>query len=477
MSKDKILLISILLIAAFLRFSGLDSHALWIDEETTVMETKGIYNKSNLDFILSDECSYRDVINANINSDSGNGILHVSLLHLVFEIVPVSDFNLRIVSVIFGIFLVYFIFSFAKILFNNTKWALLCAALAALHPALIIYSQEGRPYMMAVLFSFLSTVFYYKIAFKGETTIKNLLAYGVFAAIAFLSHYMMLYIFVVHGVFALFLKLNRKQFLYLIGAGAIVAISFLLWYVSGGDEGFKFMTSVNEAYKIKSDENPQDSFYGHTTALSIVQGWVQIILYITGNLLQNTGIQLRVLFPFLVLPFFVFGFVFFNQKDKRKEILFFLVLFFMGPAFSMALAIKAGHNISFQPNYSLFSVPYFIILLGYFVVSIKDSARKYLYAIPLLLIIALAVYSIFIDYAHPGQQKENGYQILVDDIRKKCEEDKSVEALTFKSDKDAIMFNIYLGNSTCIRHQKIDKHLTERYLIEYSDKTREMILK
>ncbi len=126
-------LIFILLIATFLRFYRIDSQSLWHDEG----------NSYQMTFKSTDR------IVASAAAD-----IHPPLYYFLLSawrfVAGNSEFVLRGLSAFFGIILVALVYRLGKSCFDETA-ALASAFFAAIHPALIYYSQEMRMYEMTAM--------------------------------------------------------------------------------------------------------------------------------------------------------------------------------------------------------------------------------------------------------------------------------------------------------------------------------------
>lgn len=127
-------LITLLLVGLTLRLIA-SNQSFWLDEAITALQTK-----SSLHHYLS----------AFAPTDFHPPGYYV-LTWSVAQLVPASEFTLRLPSIIFGTLSIYLVYAIAKRL--APKSALLAAALIATAPLHMYYSQEARMYMMALFFA------------------------------------------------------------------------------------------------------------------------------------------------------------------------------------------------------------------------------------------------------------------------------------------------------------------------------------
>ncbi|MCA1554316.1 MAG: glycosyltransferase family 39 protein, partial [Chloroflexi bacterium] len=130
LSRSTLVLLAILVLAAALRFYRIDTQSLWSDEGSSVVQAT------------------RDVasIVANAAADIHPPLYYV-LLH--FWVMPfgTSEVGVRSFSALLGVTLVLMCFLLGRQLWDE-RTGMVAAALAALNPFQIYYSQEARMYML-----------------------------------------------------------------------------------------------------------------------------------------------------------------------------------------------------------------------------------------------------------------------------------------------------------------------------------------
>jgi mannosyltransferase len=174
--------------------------------------------------------------------------LHYYLLHEVFREFGFGDYPARLVSAIFGTLTILAIFLLAQYLFD-TSTGLIAAVLMAISQLAIMYSQEARPYSMAVCLTAFA-IYFFCVALRE----RNWLAwcgFVVFSILMLYTHYyagMILACLYVYGFF------RRKQFripaLWWSLALLALAAAFVPWLTSGVVEkalGSPKVTRVNQA--------------------------------------------------------------------------------------------------------------------------------------------------------------------------------------------------------------------------------------
>lgn len=119
-----------------------------------------------------------------------------------------SPEGIRFFSLIFGILTVISIYWIGKRMFD-TRAGLLAAAIAAISPFAIEYSQEARMYSLFGFF-FLWSIWFFVKALDGDKR-KDWIYWGIFAGLSFLTHYLALFFFIIFYVCYVFYGRNFKK--------------------------------------------------------------------------------------------------------------------------------------------------------------------------------------------------------------------------------------------------------------------------
>jgi hypothetical protein len=141
-----------MLLAGWLRWSGLGRQSLWVDE----MSSFGMANTG-----------LRHVIPVVLAFD-GHPPLYILVVHFadfVFKLGTVD--SVRVPSVLAGIATVGIVYALARLLVGRLA-AILCIALVTLSPLLVWYSREGRMYALTWLFVMLSYLALVQAARSGR---------------------------------------------------------------------------------------------------------------------------------------------------------------------------------------------------------------------------------------------------------------------------------------------------------------------
>jgi len=188
---------SVLLIALVVRLTSLDQ-SFWLDETTTATVA-------------------RDMPLSEFFSSFLPGDFHPPLHYLTVKawggVFGFSEMALRFTSVLFGLATVYLTYRIGKLL-NSGRVGLMAAALLAVAPLHIYYSQELRMYAMT---AFLATVsFYHFLRLLDKPQKSDWILWSTSIALLLLTDYLPMFILPVFWAYARRAKLSQawwKQFL------------------------------------------------------------------------------------------------------------------------------------------------------------------------------------------------------------------------------------------------------------------------
>ncbi len=156
-----------------------------------------------------------------------NPPLYYYVLHFWVRAAGTTEFAARYPSAFFGVLTVAVTFALGMALFGPAA-GLAGAALAAVSPFLIWYSQEARMYALAVLLALLGSW----LVWQGLSGRRVWPAYALTTAAAAYTHYLCLLVPVGHAVFVLGRAVDPRQRPAVKGwvlAGAAAAVLYLPW--------------------------------------------------------------------------------------------------------------------------------------------------------------------------------------------------------------------------------------------------------
>ena len=210
MNKDRPwLLLLIILIAFMLRLTLLGQQSLWYDEGVTWLLSQMRYLSDLIQWTAADiqpPLYYLLIWNS----------------HIVFG---QSEWALRFPSVVFNTLTIPLIYVLARRLFANwpsyrSLAALLAAAILALSPLMIYYSQEARMYTLLVFEATLASYLLLKIVHSAQpgqadaSSAFRLLPlaflYALVAATALYTHYFAAFLLLAHGLYIALILWQRR---------------------------------------------------------------------------------------------------------------------------------------------------------------------------------------------------------------------------------------------------------------------------
>ncbi|MBT7310417.1 hypothetical protein HN843_01545, partial [bacterium] len=194
--KNSLYLSLIILLGAVLRFIHLDNLPMWIDEYALWKICNPGPGHSFIEQLLD---NYQSPLFMVAIWNSVQGV--------------VAEWQMRLPSVIAGIFTIPLIFTLATDLFDRRSgW--IAAFLTAISPFHIWYSQDGRGYSFMIFFAACATLLLFKLI-ENKLSLKYYLFYGLTLALMVLSNQSAMFLIVAHLlVIALFnFPTSRIQFL------------------------------------------------------------------------------------------------------------------------------------------------------------------------------------------------------------------------------------------------------------------------
>jgi 4-amino-4-deoxy-L-arabinose transferase-like glycosyltransferase len=213
-ARKRGLLILILLLAFALRLVRLEEREMWYDEAFAVL-----YAEKDMEAIIYGTVTAVEGAAADIHP-----LLYYFFLHHWMSLGQ-SPFVVRFPSVIFGLLTICLVFRLGQELFS-TRAGLIAAALTAVSPFHIWYSQEARMYSLLCLATLLSIYFFVR-GWKQERWVYWL-AFSIFTALSLYAHNLA---FLVLLTLDLFVVLQRRWRLLgpLLLSHIAIALLFLPW--------------------------------------------------------------------------------------------------------------------------------------------------------------------------------------------------------------------------------------------------------
>jgi mannosyltransferase len=183
-SGEVVLLVALLALGAALRFATLGTQSFDLDESVTV----ALIHRG-----------FSDMLSAIPHTESTPPLYYV-LAWLWVKLFGLSEVGLRSLSALFGTAMIPLAYVTAKRL-SSSRGGLIAAALTAVSPWLIWYSQEARSYALFALLSLASFVFFVHALESPRPT--NLVGWAATSALALASHYFAVFMVVPEALWLL----------------------------------------------------------------------------------------------------------------------------------------------------------------------------------------------------------------------------------------------------------------------------------
>lgn len=191
-ARIRLILIVILLVAFLLRVYDLGHESIWMDEAFSVSVAK-------LDFLGIIKGTAKDL----------HPPLYYLLLHFWIKLFGISEFTIRFMSVIFGVFTVFMVYKIGAQIFSKDA-GLLSALLIALSIFNIFYSQEARMYSLMAMLTLISLYYFIMLFQKRDAGVS--IGYIFSTVFLIYTHVYGLFIVIAQNIYVLLLLLVlRKQ--------------------------------------------------------------------------------------------------------------------------------------------------------------------------------------------------------------------------------------------------------------------------
>jgi len=446
--KYSLFLTLLLVLALGLRVYKLDAHGIFFDEKSTVLISQGIsLEGANQQDVFGKKYftprefwkpkPLQDYFDAHIRGDIGNSPAYYLLIHFWIRLFGLSDFSVRLLSVLFSVATVWLLYRFTIGHLGSPKLGLAAAALATIEPFFIAYSHQARNYSMSFFFTLLATHLFLNLVRTpaGQRRPGQYLAYGGAALVCLFCHYLTFTVLLGHGLYVLFFVKPGKIWAGLAGAVSIALVGMALWMTLGGGT-YTFRTLKYQAkfyHDIAHNPAVQPRYAGWidpTTPTTLSRKLVPILadqFIVTngmGNALKGAknfllvGVLLalslwgyrrwrvghQVVYPALVVGAHAVALALFSVApgqflaleaalvlgllllefyqetatgEERRLVIFFLILSFLPTGFLVFSALKDGHTVGLTQRYAGFSFPYAILLI---VLALREALRLDLWA-------------------------------------------------------------------------------------------------
>jgi mannosyltransferase len=378
--RSVVVLWAIVFLGLALRLFRLDSQCLWIDELATLhnatrFDNAGMWGLARADHIAP---------------------LHSIVIWATTNWVDDSAFWLRLPSVVAGVMTIPAVYLLTIRLVRSSDVGLVAAALVAVSPFAIWYSQEARMYALLLLFGTLYVLLSWPALSRQLTWMESLPLAAVTAA-GLYSHHFMALLMLTFGLFLLWQLGVRHARLWTWAAWQVAAcLAFIPWLILTADKvdaqagvakplmvmwapyafytfvaGFSFGPAVNELRG--------------AAPLAAVTGEIGPILVLLGSVLIVGLAGLRKLW-----------------REHRLVAIWCVVWALLPIALAMLATLVT--NISFNVRYVIVSFPPVMIILA---AGLASAFCARVLAVPAAALVTVICVSLYGWYTNPRYAKED----------------------------------------------------------------------
>jgi len=348
--KNTVLLIIIFLIAVGIRFYDPTFRSLWGDEGHSVYTA----------------LVFKDNMGSAIESLIKDSHLpaYFTLLSGWITFLGVSEYSLRLLSIVIGVFCVVAFYFFTKEIFDK-KTALFSTFLLAISPLAVFHSQEIRMYGLMLFFSILSSFYYWKLIL-GEKGSLNLVGYIAFTTMLVLTH--------IYGALLL-----GAQFIFLLfDYGQEKKISIFIRLILGQ---LMIVALVSPLYARILFTNLMPVISGTADmAFSVFPWYFKFLLIFFVLSLGETVAPWNIV---VSLPAgLIFGYLLVrNLKWVRDKKIIFLLVMCLFPILFSVILLKPT-----MPKYLIAVLPFYLLLIGHSLTQVEERYWRYFLLLGIILV-------------------------------------------------------------------------------------------
>jgi len=405
MKKKKVLVILILILLAglFLRVYNLGSESLWLDESATAY-----ISQQTPQYILNN-IYVKTILDPVYFPHGGDMPLYYLLASYWTNLFGLNEFNLRLLSVLFGVIAIYLVFRIGQFMFNS-EVGLISAFIIAINHQHINYSQEARMYSLLIFLTLLS-VYFLLNALRDNKKIYWI-SFVVSTVLMLYTHYFSFFILFFEGIFILAYWRTYKKFIKEIFFSALgIFLLYLPWIpvlikqflsnptvsVTSGNIGqptlfrlarvfIEFNSGISPDFETRVALRNLDffgiPFSGWILILSILL--VTLVLgvsFINGTIVKNKRFSIK------------------NLNDRK---IIFLLMWFLIPLFTTFIIslLYSKFSIFGFVRYMLYSSP------AYYILASKGILNFGRYkGVLLILLVVFSIFPLYSYYANFDKQQ------------------------------------------------------------------------
>ncbi len=342
------------------------------------------------------------------------------------QLLPISEFNTRLLSVLFISLAIGFVYLFAEKYFD-AKTALFSAALLSLSNFLIVYAQEARTYSLIVLLSVLSTLQFFK--YLNKTSWVNLALLSLINFLIVYSHYLACLVIIVQYLIVILYYKKSIKAVFFLQTGLIL----LLIWLRFTDKQFAHILSFNET----KDFWLQPAHFN------------DLVSAFTGLFFNAFT---AVVFGLLAFVFVYNYFVKKEQDPMKAELYCFLV----GFASILGLFFVGVYKSVFLSRYLIFCIPFATLLVVHQLTKLKAVGIS-------CLVILIAWQACSLRLIKPSLMDYKSVAAII----RKYKQEKDVVIIN-KSD-NLRLFEYYYNKQDLLRYKNIDSLCNAQHIFAFND--------
>lgn len=400
-NKNLIFLIGIILFGFFLRIINLGAEPFWGDEilslditRTYLYDIKGLF-----EYLKAVE-------------------IHPSLYYLMqnfwIRMFGISEFSIRLLSVIFGVGVIILGYYAGKTLFKSEKIGLTAAFIIAILPMQIELSQDARPYIIFCFFGLASLIFLW--IYLEEKNKLYVFLFSLTSIAGLYLHYSYIFILVPVSIYFIGYSIASKDknvFFAWLSSMGFIFLSFYWWL-----EAFIYKITLNEQIFFGVHRG-----YYFTRPLDFIEKTINQLIWssLEPKLLISSVELISILF-FKIIFFISIILIIYNLSREKKEIkiiikpvIFLLIIFFLGLSLFMLSGNSVNYTYLFEKHVILGSCIMAIIIA----LVLKEIKNKKIYlAVFAFFIISLITFDINVIANDEGRDEYHSLKNVMEYINK-----------------------------------------------------------
>ncbi len=353
--RGRILIALAFLLAIYLRLNDIEGKNMWFDEVYS-------WNTSQYD------------LEGIVKSAAGD--IHPPFYYMVLKwwtyFTGDSVFSMRLLSVVFSILSMVFIYKISYDILKNDTQVFFVFILYALSPINIHYAQEVRMFMMNT-FLCLGSVYYF-LGLLENPSLQRKVLYVLFSLLAIYTHYFAFLILFTEFLVVAYRQFKNRKDLSLTKNIAplfgVVLVLYLPWF----PEFFR-QVSAGQPWRV-----PQDLLTWSKNTFAFFKDIIfSYFVYYKAGLIYKAANGVTLL---IIASYFIGMFMAFKRKLLTGKLAL-VTVFFIIP-FAIAVIISFRNSLLLSRYISII-IPYFIISFVAFAFMLKSRKLTYVMIIPFIL--------------------------------------------------------------------------------------------